>query len=165
MSTERFEILDGFIVRPGRLRRATNRERPAATHLIAKFPFGESNDGHATGTVVWFQGNTRGVKVASGFEIRPEDFGTAPRGFWTRLEDDLVQSARIDRQKYSNDGPRRFCIYALQIGEATVASVLVRVNTNVGVGVMRRAFTLSLDNVMHVAIDPTDIRKGYAHVR
>jgi hypothetical protein len=161
------EIYNGFILRPGRLRLVTDRERPAATHLIAHFPLptGLVPDGLAPGTLVWFRGNTAGVKAAGGFELGPEALGTQPRGFWTRLEPDLSQSMRIDRQKYFVEDGQRFCDFHLQVGAASLACVLVRVNVFIGEGVMRRAFTLSLDRAQNVMVCPSDPSKGYMHVR
>ena len=80
------------------------------------------------------------------------------------LEDDLKQTMRIDRQKFFSEDGKRFCDYHLQVGHESIACVLVRVDIDVGAGVMRRAFTLSLDTVKNVTIDPTDSRQGYMHV-
>lgn len=159
------EIRDGFILRPGRLRRVAPRELAAATHLIGGFRLPQTQDGLTCGTVVWLRGNNRGARVSGGVELGPENLGTAPRGFWARLEGDLIETMRIDRQKYFNEGSKRFCDYQVQVGEQSIACVLVRVNTWVGEGVMRRAFTLSLQQVKNVTIDPTDPGRGYMHIR
>jgi len=165
MSLDNKELRDGFILRPGRLRKVTHRELPAATHLIGGFNLGTTPDNLMAGTVVWFRGNTRGFKVPGGVELGPEVLGTAPGGFWAQLEDDLKQSMRLDRQKYCNEGTSRFCIYHIQVGEVSIACVLIRVHTQVGPKVMRRAFELSLQTAMNVTIDPTDAGKGYMHVK
>src|SRR5262245_43457636 len=146
MSRHNYEIREGFILRLGRLRKVAGRELAAATHLIGGFKIGNTPDGRMLGSVVWFRGNVRGVKVSGeGVELGPELLGTEPRGFWSRLEDDLKRTMRIDRQKYVNEDGKRFCVYHIQIGDESISCVLVRVNTDVGAGVMRRALTLSLE--------------------
>jgi hypothetical protein len=154
------EIRDGFILRAGRLRRVTQREREAATHLIGGFGIGLTPDLLTTGTVVWFRGNRRGFKAPGGVELGPEVLGTREKGFWVRLEDDLKQSMRIDRQKYFSENDRRYCDYHLQVGTESIACVLAPVDIFFGERLMRRAFNLSLNEAKNVTIDPTDPRKG-----
>jgi hypothetical protein len=159
------QFFEGFILRAGGLRQVKGREKAAATHLIAGFNLGMTPDNLMVGTLVWFQGNSQGARVPGGVELGPKQLGTQPRGFWTLLEDDLKKSARIDRQKYIAIEDRRFCVYHIQVGAESIACVIVRVDTMVGSGVMRRALTLSLDRTMNVTIDPTDPGKGYMHVK
>ena len=154
------EIRDGFILRAGRLRLVTGRERAAATHLIGGFGIGITRDRLTTGTVVWFRGNTRGVKVPGGVELGPELLGTQARGFWSLLEEDLKQSMRIDRQKYFSENDRRYCDYHLQVGAESVACVLVPADIFFGHRLIRRAFNVSLNEAKNVKIDPTDPRRG-----
>jgi hypothetical protein len=154
------EIRDGFILKAGRLRPVTRREREAATHLIGGFGISMTRDLLMTGTVVWFRGNTRGFKVPGGVELGPESLGTQPGGFWSLLEGDLQQSMRIDRQKYFGENKRRFCDYHLQVGTETIAFVLIPVDIFFGERLLRRAFNLSLNAAKNVTIDPADPRKG-----
>jgi hypothetical protein len=158
------EIQDGFILRPGRLRHFAPREREAALHLIGGFAIGNTPDGLMLGTVVWLRGNNKGFKVPGGTELGPEQLGTGPRGFWTRLPDDLKQTMRIDRQDYFNYDGKRFCNYQLQVGSDSIACALVLVDTMVGARVMRRAFNKSLETEKNVMIYPTNPRKGYMYV-
>ena len=89
----------------------------------------------------------------------------SPGGFWTRLDDDLKRSARIDRQKYFPDSQGNwFCDYHVQVGDASIACVLVRVNFDVGARAMRHAFHLSLEFIRNVWVDPTDNRNGYFRI-
>ncbi|MGA7500026.1 MAG: hypothetical protein WBX00_25125 [Isosphaeraceae bacterium] len=139
--------------------------REAATHLISGFDLGMTPNGWNCGTVVWFQGNSRGTRGTGGVELGPEELGTAPRGFWTRLDDDLKRSVRIDRQKYFPDSQENwFCDYHVQVGDASIACVLVRVNFDVGARAMRHAFHLSLEFIRNVWVDPTDNRNGYFRI-
>jgi hypothetical protein len=154
------EIRDGFILRPGRLRPVSRRERAAATHLIGGFRISLTRDRLMTGTLVWFRGNTSGFKVPGGVELGPEALGTQPQGFWSRLEGDLQESMRIDRQKYFSENNRRFCDYHLQVGTESIACVLVPVDIFIGERLLRRAFNLSLNAAKNVKIDPADPRKG-----
>ena len=154
------EIRDGFLLRFGRLRPVTRREREAATHLIGGFRIGMTQDRLMTGTVVWFRGNTRGFKVPGGVELGPESLGTEPQGFWSLLEGDLRESMRIDRQKYFAENKQRFCDYHLQVGTESIACILVPVDIFFGERLLRRAFNLSLNATKNVTIDPTDPRKG-----
>jgi hypothetical protein len=167
MSQPKYEIRDGFILRPGRLRMVRARERAAATTLIGGFNIQKTDDGLAMGTVVWFIGNTRGFKApgANGALSPPSGLAARPGGFWATLPDDLRQTMRIDRQKPFNEGSKRFCDYALQVGDDSIACVLVPVNIRIGAAPVRRAFLLSLDSMMNVMIDPTDAAKGYMHIK
>jgi hypothetical protein len=139
--------------------------REAATHLIAGFDIGMTPLGWPCGTLVWFEGNTKGTKVSGGARLGPEQLDSGPRGFWPRLSDELKQSARIDRQKYL-PGPKKnwYCDYHVQIGDASIACVLVRVNFDVGARAMQHAFHLSLEFVKNVWVDPTDNRNGYFRI-
>jgi hypothetical protein len=160
------EYRDGFILEPNRrLRKVIGRENPAATHLIAGFNLESSPDGFPTGTVVWFKGNVTGMKVPHGIELGPASLGTHPRGFWNRLERDLQESMRIDRQKYINRDGKSFCDYHLQVGSESLACVLALTDFHVGTTVMRRAFLLSLQATTNVWIDPTNARTGWPHVK
>jgi hypothetical protein len=154
------EIRDGFILKLGRLRPVSRRERAAATHIIAGFRISITRDRLMTGTVVWFRGNNRGFKVPGGAELGPELLGTRPGGFWSLLEGDLQQSMRIDRQKYFSENHRSFCDYHLQVGTESIACVLIPVDIFFGERLLRRAFNLSLNATRNVTIDPNDPRKG-----
>jgi hypothetical protein len=154
------ETRDGFILKAGRLRPVTPRELAAATHLIGGFRIGMTQDRLMTGTVVWFRGNSQGLKVPGGVELGPEALGTQPGGFWSLLDGALKQSMRIDRQKYFSENDRRFCDYHLQVGNESIACVLVPVDLFFGERLMRRAFNLSLQEAKNVTMGPTDPRKG-----
>jgi hypothetical protein len=146
-----------YILKPGDgLTKITGRQLPAATHLIAGFEIGVTGANLDYGTVVCFEGNRRGTKAAGCVILGPNQLGTAPRGFWTRLEDDLVGSARIDRQKSVTKDGAQYCDYHVQFENYSVACVLVRVEFDVGARAMRRAFNLSLDLVKNVWVAPAE---------
>jgi hypothetical protein len=109
---------------------------------------------------VCFKGKTRGTNAAGYVELGPEQLGTAPRGFWTRLEDDLIRSARIDRQKYISKGDDWYCVYHLQFEDFSVACVIVRVDFDVNPHNMRHAFHISLEELKKVWVVPAGSISG-----
>lgn len=170
MNYRDYQLLDGFLIGRGtRLRRyQSDDEKEVATHLIGGLVLdGVQSSAFGTGTVVYFEGNTFGTKAFPNVSIGPRDLSTQTGGFWTRLTQrpELIQSARIDRQKYQTEFNRQFCNYQVQIGQNSIACLLLLVDVAHARSTLRRAFNLSLELAREVMICPTDPRQSYMHIK